>query len=216
MNDNGGTCGVDLWNAGMRGCKGTSWFGGTRALSFWRWPGKFAPKRVDELTGHIDILPTLADIAGITIEDEHLNQLDGVSLAPLLTTEDAQLPDRMLFTHQGRWPTGEAARHKHAQCAVRSRRYHLVRSDVCDDPGCKGECRIFRRSMTGATKVAYSQTKGQFHYAVTPGRWALFDTHDDPAQENDIARKHPEIVETMSAGYDKWWDEMLPILATHS
>jgi len=216
MNDNGGTCGVDLWNAGMRGCKGTSWFGGTRALSFWRWPGTLEPRRVNQLTGHIDVLPTLVELAGIKLDKAHCGQLDGVSLAPLLKDGDAEMPDRMIFTHQGRWPTGEAARHKYAQCAVRWRQYHLVRSDVCDDPECRGECRVFRKSMGGATKVAYSMTKGQFHYATTPGRWALFDTRDDPAQENDLAEERSDVVEKISAGYDQWWHEMLPILEAHS
>jgi len=216
MNDNGGTCGVDLWNAGMRGCKGTSWFGGTRALSFWRWPGTFEPREIGGLASHMDVLPTLAEIAGEDLTEGHRNDLDGMSLVEQLKSSGPELPDRMLFTHQGRWPTGEAARHKHAQCAVRWRQYHLVRSDVCDDPECKGECRVFRRSMTGATKVAYSRSKGQFHYATTPGRWALYDTREDPSQEDDLAQEHPEIVETMSAGYDEWWDEMLPIPVTHS
>ncbi len=39
MNDNGGTAGVKVFNAGMRGEKVTPWEGGTRAASFWRWPG---------------------------------------------------------------------------------------------------------------------------------------------------------------------------------
>ena len=38
MNDNGGTGGVQVFNAGMRGRKGTPWLGGTRAASFWRSP----------------------------------------------------------------------------------------------------------------------------------------------------------------------------------
>ena len=33
MNDNGGTAGVSVYNAGMRGQKNTPWLGGTRASS---------------------------------------------------------------------------------------------------------------------------------------------------------------------------------------
>ena len=79
--------------------------------------------------------------------------------------------------------------------------------------GCKGECRVFRKAMTGATAVAYSANKAQFHYAVTDGAWRLFDTRKDPGQETDLAAVHPEIAQTMAAGYDAWWDEVLPILA---
>lgn len=60
MNDNGGTWGIDNYNAGMRGCKATPWFGGTRANSFWRLPKEFKPRTLDNLAGHIDVLPTLA------------------------------------------------------------------------------------------------------------------------------------------------------------
>ena len=46
MNDNGGTAGVQVFNAGMRGAKVTPWLGGTRASSFWRWPGTLKPADV--------------------------------------------------------------------------------------------------------------------------------------------------------------------------
>ena len=210
MNDNGGTFGVDLWNADMRGCKGTSWFGGTRAMSFWRWPGTLKPRSVEKLTGHVDILPTLAELAGIRLQPEHKRKLDGISLVGLLTSAEADWPDRMLFTHMGRWPTGKAASHKYALCSVRWRQYQLVRNEPCDDPHCRGECRIFRKTEHGATKIAYSAKKGQFHYAWTPrpGHWALYDTHKDPAQETDLAKDHPEIVAKLARAYDQWWDEV--------
>ena len=64
MNDNGGTAGVPVHNAGMRGQKGTPWLGGTRASSFWRWPGTLAPADCDRLTAHIDFFPTLSELAG--------------------------------------------------------------------------------------------------------------------------------------------------------
>ena len=38
MTDNGGTVGVPVFNAGMRGGKTTPYNGGTRVPAFWRWP----------------------------------------------------------------------------------------------------------------------------------------------------------------------------------
>src|SRR4030095_8946667 len=70
MNDNGGTGGVKVFNAGMRGAKGSAWLGGTRAASFWRWPGTLAPGDCDVLTAHIDFFPTLAEIAGATLSGD--------------------------------------------------------------------------------------------------------------------------------------------------
>ncbi|HEY2952696.1 MAG TPA: arylsulfatase, partial [Verrucomicrobiae bacterium] len=66
MTDNGGTTGVKVFNAGMRGGKATPYQGGTRVPSFWRWPGAFAGGAdCAALTAHIDLFPTLAELAGV-------------------------------------------------------------------------------------------------------------------------------------------------------
>ena len=54
MNDNGGTEGVQIFTAGMRGEKVTPWLGGTWASSFWYWPGTLKPADVNCLAAHID------------------------------------------------------------------------------------------------------------------------------------------------------------------
>ena len=56
MNDNGGTAGVNVFNAGMR-AKVTPWLGGTRASSFWCWPGTLKPGDVDRLGRPHRLLP---------------------------------------------------------------------------------------------------------------------------------------------------------------
>jgi arylsulfatase len=106
MNDNGGTVGVPAFNAGMRGGKGTAWLGGTRAASFWRWPGTLQSGECSALTAHIDFLPTLAEIAGAKLSPKAKAQVEGRSLVPLLENPSAPWPDRLLFTHFGRWPKG--------------------------------------------------------------------------------------------------------------
>jgi arylsulfatase len=143
MTDNGGTAGVPVYNAGMRGTKGTPYLGGTRVPSFWRWPGVFQPGDVDRLAAHIDFFPTLAELAGAKIPDGL--PLEGRSLAPLLQDHAAPWADRILFTHLGRWERGKAAGSKYAVCSVRNTRYHLVNAtakgekwelfDVKADPG---------------------------------------------------------------------------------
>ena len=127
MNDNGGTAGVPIFNAGMRGAKVTPWLGGTRASSFWRWPGTLTPADCDRLTAHIDFFPTLAEIAGAKLSDAVKQQVEGRSLVPLLENPKAAWPDRILFTHVGRWPKGaKADDHKYDHCSVRTTRWHLV------------------------------------------------------------------------------------------
>jgi arylsulfatase len=142
MTDNGGTVGVRVFNAGMRGQKGTPWSGGTRAASFWRWPGTLKPARVDALTAHIDALPTLAELAGANLNDRATAQIEGRSLVPLLENPAAPWPDRTLFTHLGRWPKGASpATGKYSQCSVRTAAWHLV----CDSKANEKRWQLFDR-----------------------------------------------------------------------
>lgn len=127
MNDNGGTGGVKVFNAGMRAQKGTPWLGGTRAASFWRWPGHIAPRDVDALTAHIDFFPTLAEIAGAKLSEKVKGQIEGRSLVPLIERSGAPWAERTLFTHVGRWAKGsDPALAKFRNCAVREPQWHLV------------------------------------------------------------------------------------------
>jgi arylsulfatase len=134
MTDNGGTAGVEIFNAGMRGTKATPWLGGTRAASFWRWPGALVPHDVTALAAHLDFFPTLAEIGGAQLNDKVRAQVEGRSLVPLLADAHADWPERSLFTHVGRWPKGaDPELFKYAHCAVRTSRWHLV----CDTNGPK-------------------------------------------------------------------------------
>jgi arylsulfatase len=126
MNDNGGTAGTKVFNAGMRGQKVTPWLGGTRAISFWRWPGGFKPADVSALTAHIDFFPTIAELAGAKLSGPVQAQVEGRSLVPLLRNPDAAWPDRLLFTHVGRWERGQAAQAKYRDCSVRNSHWQMV------------------------------------------------------------------------------------------
>ncbi len=137
MTDNGGTLGVPVFNAGMRGHKIDLWEGGHRVPCFIRWPGgKFrTPGDVAELTEVQDILPTLAELCALP----KLNaRFDGMSLAPLLRGQSNVLPDRMLVVNYSRMkgpvPTKQGA-------AVMWKRWRLLGDrelyDLTADPGQK-------------------------------------------------------------------------------
>jgi arylsulfatase A-like enzyme len=214
VNDNGGTWGVDDYNAGMRGCKATPWFGGTRAFSLWRWPGQIEPRSIGNLAAHVDLLPTLAALTGAGLSEKPEDGLDGISLLPVLKEEAKFLPDRMVISHMGRWPDGEGEveAHKYALCSVHWKNHLLVRSQTCGKDNCRGECRNFQRVMDGQTSAGYSKKAG-FHYAVHSHRkWALYDVNEDTAQREDLASEFPEIVDKMSEAYEKWWTEVLPYI----
>jgi arylsulfatase A-like enzyme len=100
MTDNGGTGGVKVFNAGMRGRKSMYYDGGHRVPCFVRWPnGKLRAPADVATTAHMqDILPTLIELCGL--KKPAAARFDGVSLAPLLRGAGS-IPDRMLVVQYG-------------------------------------------------------------------------------------------------------------------
>ena len=71
------------WCGGLRGQKGTVDEGGVRSVCCVRWPGSIpAGRSIPTIAGAIDLLPTLAGLAGVAIGPSR--PLDGLDLAPLL------------------------------------------------------------------------------------------------------------------------------------
>lgn len=100
--DNGTATGEKLNSGGMRGKKGSEYDGGHRVPFFVRWPeGNLTGGRsVDQLTAHIDILPTLIDLCGLKSPMDY--SFDGRSLAPLLYNTPTPWPDRVIITDSQR------------------------------------------------------------------------------------------------------------------
>jgi arylsulfatase len=168
MNDNGGTVGVEIHNAGMRGSKVSPWLGGTRASSFWRWPGTLRPGDCHHLAAHIDVFPTLAELAGAAVTDRVAAQVEGRSLVPLLKNPQNHWEDRVLFTHVGRWPKGaDVDDFTYANCSVRTSRWQLVSAgnrrkqwqlfDVKNDPGETTDVSAMHREVMKELDAAYDE-----------------------------------------------------------
>jgi arylsulfatase len=139
MNDNGGTAGVNVYNAGMRGRKTQYYEGGHRAVCFVRWPagGLGQPRDIDVLTNVQDILPTLIDLCGLPKPANA--RFDGTSLAGLLKGTATTLPDRTLVVQYGEQPNGRAL--LKWDSAVMWNKWRLVHGqelyDLRTDPGQK-------------------------------------------------------------------------------
>lgn len=86
------------WNGGMKGRKGSLDEGGLRVPFLIRWPGRIrGGSRVTRIAGAVDLLPTLADMAGVSLVSR--KPLDGKSLRPLLEGgSERDWPGRMLFS----------------------------------------------------------------------------------------------------------------------
>jgi arylsulfatase A-like enzyme len=114
------------WNGGMKGRKGSTDEGGVRSPLLVRWPGHIRPgTKVSPIAGAIDLLPTLAELTGVSIAST--KPLDGRSLAPLLLGSGSDWPDRMIFTH---WTGRVSVRTQQYRLDAAGRLYDMVR-----DPG---------------------------------------------------------------------------------
>ena len=135
MNDNGTAKGETVFNAGMRGKKGSPYEGGHRAICFIRWPGGDLgePRTIGYPTQVTDIYPTLADLAGVAIADP--DALDGDSLAALVTGEQDEGPDRKFIVQYG----GRHRPTKYGESSVVWNQWRLVEGkelyDLTSDPG---------------------------------------------------------------------------------
>ncbi len=148
MTDNGSAAGSQVFNAGMKGAKGSPHEGGSRVPLFMRLPGLTKPgEDIDRLTRHYDLFPTLAEIAGATVPATL--ELDGRSLVPLIKNPHVDWTDRNTFFHVGRWAKADAPKpfgvgdpdpdhSKYKNFAVRNERWRLVNDELYDieqDPG---------------------------------------------------------------------------------
>jgi arylsulfatase A len=150
----------------LREGKMTTWEGGVRMPCVVRWPGHVPPGTVcHEPAMTIDLLPTVAKLAGAQLPS---HKIDGLDIWPLLSGQPgAKSPHEAFYFY---WNNDLQA--------VRSGRWklHFPHSYITLDgkPGGKE-----------GRPVPYAQ-------AQTP--LALFDLEIDPGEKTDVADKHPDIV----------------------
>lgn len=75
--------------APLRAGKGTNFEGGVRIPGIAYWKGRVPPRVSGQLVSSLDLLPTLAALAGAPLPHDRI--LDGVDLAPLLWREPREL-----------------------------------------------------------------------------------------------------------------------------
>lgn len=135
MTDNGGTAGTGIFNAGMRGRKGSPYDGGHRVPFFLHWPaGDLRHGHdVNDLTAHFDVLPTLIDLCDL--EAPRGIGFDGRSFRAQLYEPEKKLAPRTLFVELQRTMEPQ----KWRQAAAMTNRWRLVNTeelyDMRRDPG---------------------------------------------------------------------------------
>ncbi len=152
----------------LREGKGTSWDGGQREPTVMWWPGQIPSGHVsDEVAGTIDILPTLARLAGVKkLPQPH--PIDGRDIWPLMSgVRDARSPHEAYYFYWGR----------HLQ-AIRSGRWKLHFPHAYRSLG-------GRKGGTGGKPVRYEQART---------KTALYDLAEDIGETTDVLARHPEVV----------------------
>ena len=137
--DNGTTLGRNIFNAGMKGAKGSEYDGGHRVPFLVHWPAGNLNKKqsVNTLTSFVDIVPTLLDLCGASKIPPAL-KFDGISISKLLKKGDHKgWPDRFLITDSQRVRDPI----KWRKSSVMSEQWRLVNGNelyhIDNDPGQK-------------------------------------------------------------------------------
>ena len=153
----------------LREGKGTTWEGGQRVPFIARWPGRIpAGSECRELTSTMDVLPTLAKLAGGEAPQDRI--IDGRDLWPLLSGQmDGGSPARSLYYY---WDYGLDA--------VRMGSWKLVFPHKF-------------RSLTG-TPGKDGQPGG---YSQAETGLALYNLDKDVGETNNVAADNPQIVKDL-------------------
>ncbi|MDH4239709.1 MAG: sulfatase-like hydrolase/transferase, partial [Phycisphaerae bacterium] len=153
----------------LREGKGTTFDGGQREPTIMRWPGKIPPGLVcKEPASTMDILPTMAKLAGAKLPDR---SIDGKDIWPLMSGQPgAGSPHEAFFYYNG-WELE----------AVRSGKWklHLPHGyrTLAGRPG-----------GTGGIPARYEQGKIGM---------ALFDLENDIGEQHDVSTKYPDVVKRL-------------------
>ena len=98
----------------LRGAKMMTWDGGPRVPGIMRWPGRIpAGKVCDHVVTTMDLLPTLAKLAGATVPQDRI--IDGRDVLPVITAQEGAAPREAYYFYC----------YTHLQ-AVRSGKWKLV------------------------------------------------------------------------------------------
>jgi arylsulfatase A len=79
------------------GAKGTSYEGGVREPAIFWWPGKIHPTVIMDIGSTLDLLPTMASIAGASLPDDRV--YDGYDLSQVLYQGEEGPRDEMIYYH---------------------------------------------------------------------------------------------------------------------
>ncbi len=176
--DNGPAPAPGAWGSAgpYSGCKSMLYEGGIRVPGAVQWPGRMSDGLVsDEPIHAVDLLPTLAAVAGVRLEEGA--DLDGVSFLPALqgTALERTVPLFWSFW-RGQARRGAYAAGGGMQAAVREGDWKLL-----------GRLEPLPGDWTVMEYIERARFDG----------FELYDLASDPGESRDLAESRPEVVERL-------------------
>lgn len=156
-----------------RGGKYTLWEGGTRVPFILNWPGRVGPGVSDELFGQVDLLSSLAVLAGAPLSAEQVETLDSVDVSQLLTGD-------------GKGRRASLITQGVAGLAIQTDRWKYIPSSEA------------RRDFDNHwTVLKHAERNNPLRSPAAKEGDYLFDLRNDPEESTNVAAEQPEIVQRL-------------------
>lgn len=172
------------FNAGMRGKKSSVYEGGHRVPFFIHWPagGLGGGRDVSSLSAHVDVLPTLAELSGISVPESHVS--DGVSLAAQLKDSKARAARGHLIVQFQGGPYFNAAPKPWEYSCVAKDRWRLIDGrelyDLDEDPAQRNDISADHPVVVKELRALYTPFWGSVSSRMTPVSIDLGNTAHNP------------------------------------
>ncbi len=169
------------WKKELKGTKANIWEGGVKSPCYMRWKGKLEPgRKVEAISGVIDVLPTLADICGFKSQIDQLS-IDGQTLFPSMMGDTTWLQDRFYFDNTNLYQIPmdrlNMDEPEIREMSVRHKNYKLVRLNY---------------ALYGDEEVKY----------------LLFDLYNDEKEEHNLIAELPQVAKMLQDTLSGWYKDV--------
>ena len=181
----------------LRGHKGNIWENGIKSPLFICQKGNFAPAEVNRLADVTDLYPTIAELAGYSLNIDSL-QIDGRSILPYMEDSAAKLFSKeiFLYANPGWPPTDQPWTPQGVKDEYRPWKY----SD-------RGEL-DFQNQVIGLRSEKYKLlfNPGPTDNTIEPDPegYVLIDVDADPWENENISGQYPDLLEEMQLRLRLW------------
>lgn len=193
----------------LRGAKGDVYDGGILVPGVIEWPAMIdAPRHTHINVVTSDLLPTVADLAGVAVPDR---PLDGVSLQPLFTGEMVERPAPIFFWNYDGRTEEERGGEPYIDPALQEGTTPLLKQ-------MKGKyTRTFQNLKHPIIRESdyageFAMLDGSYKFVLNGAEGSgaeLFDLTNDPLESTNLAAQHPERVAAYREQLLRWQNSVL-------